>query len=207
MVKEKIKRRIRFILFGTEEIGLVGSTNYVKKHKDEMKNLRFMLNLDSAGGKGRKCVILHHHPELENFIEQAEKEMKTEIPFYQIFSFSGDQWPFILEGVPAASYIGDPELIQIIGGRGFGHTQYDTVDKIKLEYLQLAISNYSRFILRVANTDCWPAKRKKKEDIESLMRKEGLKHPTVLENKVKEYLQKWKEIPKETKNWLKTNPD
>ena len=37
---------------------------------------------------------------------------------------------------------GDPGRTSM--GRGFGHTKYDTIDKIELQYLRLASGTYSR---------------------------------------------------------------
>lgn len=207
MVKDRLKRRIRLVCFGAEEIGLLGSRNYVRMHEDEMDDLRFMLNLDSAGGKGRKCVILHGHPELEPFVEQAAKEMKAELPHYQVFSMSSDHWPFVIKGVPAASSLGDPEDAQMRGGRGYGHTKYDTVDKVELKFLRLAAANYARFILRVANADEWPTKRKTREEIEDFVRREGFDQTANLRDKVKESLRTRKITHPDTIDWLQREID
>jgi hypothetical protein len=40
---------VLFIAFASEELGLVGSTNYVMQHKAEMKNIVAVVNLDSIG--------------------------------------------------------------------------------------------------------------------------------------------------------------
>ena len=45
---------VRFIEFGTEEIGLIGAYRWVAAHHDELGQIRFMLNMDAAGGHGRK---------------------------------------------------------------------------------------------------------------------------------------------------------
>ena len=39
---------IRFVLWGIEEIGLLGSRAYAQAHSHEMSGIRFYLNLDSA---------------------------------------------------------------------------------------------------------------------------------------------------------------
>ena len=43
------KYSIRFISLASEEIGLVGSINYVAKHKDEMNDIIAVINLDCIG--------------------------------------------------------------------------------------------------------------------------------------------------------------
>ena len=47
----RIPRTIRFAAWGAEEVGLVGSRAYVADHADQMKHIRFYLNLDSAGAE------------------------------------------------------------------------------------------------------------------------------------------------------------
>jgi len=206
MVKDKLRRRVRLVCFGVEEIGLFGSYNYVAQHEEEMGALRFMLNLDAAGGSGKKGVILHGHPELEPFIEHAAKEMKAELPYFQRVSPYSDHWPFFLKGVPTAGG-GDPEAIRTRTGRGYGHTRYDTVDKVELENLRRAAANYSRLLLRVANADEWPAKRNSKEEIEEFIKEQGYDQTVALANKVKEYVRTWDEIHPDTKIWLERESD
>ena len=47
---DSLKRTVRFIAFGTEEIGLTGAFRYIDAHASELDNIRFMLNMDAAGG-------------------------------------------------------------------------------------------------------------------------------------------------------------
>lgn len=206
MVRDRLKRRIRLVCFGVEEIGLFGSYNYVDQHADEMKELRFMLNLDAAGGSGKKGVILHGHPELEPFVEQTAKEMKAELPYFQQVSPYSDHWPFFLKGVPTAGG-GDPDALRTRTGRGYGHTRYDTVDKVELEDLRRAAANYSRLLLRVANAEEWPAKRKTKEEIEEFIKEQEYNKTVALANMVKEYVRTWGEIHPETRVWLERKSD
>ncbi len=206
MIKDQLKRRIRFICFGAEEIGLFGSYNYVAQHEDEMEALRFMLNLDAGGRGGKKGLIVHGHSELEPFIERAANEMKTEIPYFQRVSPYSDHWPFFLKGVPTASG-GDPEDLRTRTGRGYGHTRFDTVDKVELENLRLAAANYSRLLLRIANTDDWPVKRKTAGEIDKFIEEQGYDQTVILAEKVKKYVKTWKHIHPDTKAWLKRSSD
>jgi len=202
MVKDKLKRRIRLVCFGAEEIGCFGSYNYIAHHEDEMDSLRFMLNLDSIGGRpGPKGVVLVDNPELEPFIEQAAKEMKTALPYYQRLSLYGDSWPFFLKGVPCGGG-GNPEALRTRTGRGYGHTKYDTVDKVESEDLRLAAANYSRLLLRVANAEDWPGKKKTKGEIEEFIKQQGYDQTLALVNKLRDYVRTWKEIPPDAKTWL-----
>jgi len=206
MVRQKLKRRVRCVCFGAEEIGLYGSYNYTAMHEDEMADCRFMLNLDSGGSKGKKGVILHDFPELEPFMQQCATEMKAELPYFERVSPYSDHWPFFLRSVPCGSG-GDPEAIRTSTGRGFGHSMFDTVDKVDLEYLRLAAANYTRFLFRVANADKWEAKRKTKREIEDFIKKQGYDQTVQLAEKVKAYVRMWPEIHPDTQAWLDRKSD
>jgi aminopeptidase YwaD len=206
MVRQKLKRRVRCICFGAEEIGLYGSYNYTAMHEDEMAACRFMLNLDSGGSKGKKGVILHDFPELEPFMQQCAAEMKAELPYYQRVSPYSDHWPFFLRSVPCGSG-GDPETIRTSMGRGFGHSMFDTVDKVDLEYLRLAAANYSRFLFRVANADKWDAKRKTQKEIQDFIKRQGYDQTVQLAEKVKAYVRTWPELYPDTQAWLERKSD
>jgi Zn-dependent M28 family amino/carboxypeptidase len=175
-------------------------------HAEEMDNIRFMLNLDSGGSKSRKGVILHDFPELESFMEKCSKEMKAELPYYQRVGPYSDHWPFYLRSVPCGSG-GDPETIRTSTGRGFGHSKYDTVDKVDLEYLRLAAANYTRFLFRVANEDKWEAKRKTQKEIREFIKKQGYDQTVLLADNVKAFVRTWPEIHPETLAWLDRKSD
>ncbi len=160
---------IRFIAFGTEEIGLIGAREYVAAHAEELSQIRLMLNLDSAGGQGRKGVILHHWPELDAFFETAREQMRYDMPYGHRSSAFSDHFPFFEEGVPTAS-MGDVEAAFM--GRGFGHTAFDTLDKIRLSDLREAASVVSRVLLRVSDADRWPAKRRTPRQVERIKRRD-----------------------------------
>jgi len=205
-VKDGLKRRIRLLCFGAEEIGLYGSYNYVKMHGDELDDLRFMLNLDAAGGEGKKGVIFNDCPELESLVKGWAEEMRAEIPYFQRVSPYSDHWPFFLKSVPSGSG-GDPEAFRTRTGRGYGHTRYDTVDKVDMAYLRLAAANYSRLLFRMANAEEWPARRKTPEEIQEFIEKQGYDQTVALAYRVKEYVRGWEEIHPDTREWLDRKSD
>jgi len=163
---DSLKCTIRFIAFGTEEIGLTGAFRYVDAHASELDNIRFMLNMDAAGGTSRKGIVLHHWDTLEPFFNEAREQMHAEVPVGQKVHSYSDHFPFFLKGVPS-SHMGDPEAPP--AGRGFGHTTYDTLDKVQLENLRAASAVGARIALRCANTDDFPAKRRTAEDVQKIV--------------------------------------
>jgi Zn-dependent M28 family amino/carboxypeptidase len=200
-VRKHLKRRVRLVCFGAEEIGLFGSYSYVATHPGEMEDIRFMLNLDSGGSKGKKGITFHDFPELEPYLKKWAAEMNVEMPMDQRVSPYSDHWPFFLKGVPCGSG-GDPESRRTRTGRGYGHTKFDTVDKVELEYLRLAAANYTRFLFRVANADDWNPRRKTQKDIQAFIQKQGYDKAEALTEKVKDYVRSWDEINPDIQDWL-----
>ena len=163
---DSLKRTVRFIAFGTEEIGLTGAFRYVDAHASELDNIQFMLNMDAAGGGSRKGIVLHCWDALEPFFNTARQQMHAEMPVGQKVHSYSDHFPFFLKGVPSC-HMGDPEAPP--GGRGFGHTAYDTLEKVELENLRAASAVGARIALRCANTDDFPAKRRNSEAVQEIV--------------------------------------
>ena len=163
---EQLKRTVRFIGFGTEEIGLTGAFRYADAHEGELDSVRFMYNLDAAGGSSRKGVVLHRWQDLAPFFQDAAKELAADVPVGQHLHPYSDHFPFVLKGVPTG-HMGDPEAPP--SGRGFGHTAYDTLDKVELENLRKGSATAARLALRIANAADFPAQRRSAEAVQTLI--------------------------------------
>jgi Zn-dependent M28 family amino/carboxypeptidase len=163
----ELPRTVRFVLWGVEELGLLGSREYVKVHADEMSDIQFYLNLDSAGAKNNnRDVILNEWPELEPVFGQWAEEMALEFAVGQSISAHSDHFPFLLAGVPTGA-LGSVEASS--SGRGYGHTRYDTVDKVDLTSLREAAAITARLALRIASDDAWPVERRDASAVQELL--------------------------------------
>jgi Iap family predicted aminopeptidase len=200
--RANLKRPMRFILFGSEEIGLLGSRAYVEQHPKEMERIRFMLNFDAAGRAGRQGFNLSGHKELEPLFGEIADAIGVDIPIWQSISPYSDHWPFLLKGVPTGR-MGDPEEARRRGGRGFGHTKYDTVDKVDFRVVRECVGNAVIGALRIVNADAWPQVRRSQEEIESLVESQGYRETVALGEKLKDYLSaRRKDLRPETKEYL-----
>ena len=200
MVKGKLERRVRVITFGAEEIGLNGSYAYIAAHEGELDRCRFMLNLDSAGGAGKKGLAFHNFPSLEKLAQQWAKDMVAEMPTTQGVGPYSDHWPFFLKSVPSAGGA-DPTAVRT--GRGYGHTRYDTIDKVEMQYLHLAAANYTRFLFRVANEENWNPERKTKDEIDNFIKAQGYDQTVALTDRMKQYIRdNYKDMHPDTVEWL-----
>jgi Zn-dependent M28 family amino/carboxypeptidase len=158
---------IRFALWGIEEMGLIGSRAFVQAHLNELSDLRFYLNMDSAGSqKNNRDIALNYWPELEGLFGRWRDEMALEFAIGQSVKSFSDHFPFFMAGAPTA-------CIETVGGtkegRGYGHTRYDTVDKVELKDLREAATLAARLALRVANEEQWPASQRSEQTVFDLL--------------------------------------
>jgi Zn-dependent M28 family amino/carboxypeptidase len=148
-----LPRTVRFILWGVEEIGLLGSRAYVEKHADDLKSIRFYLNMDAAGVVTPKDIMLHEWPELQTVFERYRDDMALNFAIGQSFHTASDHYPLLAKGVPTG---GIEAVHQSRTGRGYGHTKYDTVDKVTQTGVRDAASLAARLALRIAHEVDWP---------------------------------------------------
>ena len=200
--RKHLKRPMKFLLFGSEEIGLFGSRAWVEQHPEELERIRFMLNFDAAGRAGRQGFNIHGWPKLEPFFHGIADAIGVEIPIWQRAGPYSDHWPFFLKGIPTAG-MGDPEEARRRGGRGYGHTMYDTVDKADLRAQRECVANSTLAAIRIANADDWPIKHRSQEEVDELVNRMGYGGTMGLRGKLGKYLiGKVDELRPETKVWL-----
>ncbi|MGB9758390.1 MAG: M28 family metallopeptidase [Thermoproteota archaeon] len=157
--KLSTKRTIRFILFSGEELGLRGSMNYCKAHKEELEKIKLMINLDVNGGAIGGCnAIVTGNQELKTYAETISKELGINLRVNQDV-MSSDSNSFSYYGVPSVSFF------RRSGAGFFNHTSDDDlrfVAPIGFRNVELVTLN---FLLRVANAEVLPFSREIPEDI------------------------------------------
>ena len=164
----QLPHTVRFVLWGVEEIGLIGSKAYVRQHADELDNIRFYYNMDAAGGSRAKDVVLNEWPELVALFEGWQAEMALDYLVGQSVSAHSDHFPFLMEGVPTG---GMSPVARDLSGRGYGHTRYDTLDKVQIRGLREAAAMACRLALRISHEQNWPVARRSKDAIATLLDK------------------------------------
>jgi len=158
---------VRFALWGVEEIGLLGSRDYVKQHAAELPHIRFYLNMDAAGTPtNNRDIVLNEWPELASLFERWSEEMALDFAVGQSVMAYSDHFPFFMTGVPT----GEMESADLsLAGRGYGHTQYDTVDKVDIIDLREASTLAARLALRLASESSWPVAQRSEETVLELL--------------------------------------
>jgi Iap family predicted aminopeptidase len=170
---------VRFIFFTGEELGLLGAYRYTAVHQTELADIRFVLNLDVVGGPGKLAAFLQGWPDLLSRFQAQARAINPESMVADRLVPYSDHFPFVLRGVPAAMVA----TWGSSGGRGWGHTAADTVDKVSQAGLQAAAAFTARLLLRLgADTEAWPAHRTP-DEVKATLQKEGLEEIMRLEGR------------------------
>ncbi|MFC7442532.1 M28 family peptidase [Laceyella putida] len=141
---KKLDMNLKFIAFGAEEAGLVGSEHYVNslKPKDKEK-MAGMINMDMVG-VGDTFNILTASPDAKSFVaDLAEQEaIELNLPHQRGYSTSSDHVPFEEAGIPVAflHLSDDPNY----------HTDGDTLDKIQKDLLKKSGTLVANLIRKIA---------------------------------------------------------
>lgn len=173
-----LARTVRFVLFGAEEIGLLGSYEYVARHRAALDRVRLMLNLDTTGrgAPGSESIIVAGVPELVPWFRSMASGHGYRLEVRDSFTSSSDHFPFAMAGVPAAN-VGTTETTaasQGLVGRGWGHTTADTFDKANPKGLQSASMVAAWVLAAAAKATDWPARRRASEEVQSQLAAAGM---------------------------------
>ena len=101
----QFRRKVRFIWFSGEELGLVGSFAYQKSHRDELRDIVYQVNVDVVGdalGHNRAIVTACRRAEgyLKRMARRVERKFQSRLGVY-----SSDSVPFALEGIPSFNLV------------------------------------------------------------------------------------------------------
>ncbi|MCM1988513.1 M28 family peptidase [Oceanirhabdus seepicola] len=169
------KRTIRFIWFGSEERGLLGSKDYVKSHESELEAIKFGINVDVAGAiLGEDKALVTGDESLCNMIEYFSKEVCFPITVKQSI-YSSDCIPFADKGIPVVNFgrFGANGATKI-------HSRYDILDYLSPKYLYKTMNFVKDFSEKIINAYVFPVPRKMPEnmvkDIDKYLKKKDCKN-------------------------------
>lgn len=145
--RHKPVRSLRFIWFGAEEKGLLGSRYHIASKPDEIKATKLMLNVDLAG------QIIGHH----EFAVTAQKEvgdilrfMAQEIGFgctVKQSIYSSDSTAYADAGVPSFSFLRAGTV---------GHSRYDAIGLVSPAAMEKTTAFMIYFTEKIVNSVTFP---------------------------------------------------
>ncbi len=170
------KRTLRFIWFGSEELGLLGSKAYVEKYANELDKHVFMINVDVGGSiLGQNNAVITADEGLCKYVEYLAKEVGYSTGIRHDI-MSSDSTPFADKGIPAINFARGGGGAG--SGMGFMHTRYDMISLISADALQVVTEFAVTFADKIVNAVVFPVPKKL---------------PQVIIDKVDKYLAKKKD--------------
>ena len=146
------KRTVRFIWFGSEEIGLVGSKYYSDNH--DLSNVRLMFNMDVGGPiLGVNVGFVTGDKAAVGYVDGLLKENGYAFRVEQHIQ-SSDSTPFTDHDVPTVNFFRGAAP-----GAGRMHTRADTLAFLSAEGLGKIIEPAALFADRVVNSKSFPIAR------------------------------------------------
>lgn len=165
-------RTVRFVAFAQEEMGLIGSEHHASRV--DPKKVAFMLNLDGAGRGQNAVFTLQGWPEgIQAFKDYFKDMTEDDVAVGDSIGLYSDMYPFAIRGVPSAWLVS--QAPQSPGApRGYGHTFWDSLDKISARAIQADAARVARLLLRLSREEELPVRWKEPRKIKEILGEMGL---------------------------------
>jgi hypothetical protein len=177
-LKLKPKRTVEFVLFMGEEQGLLGSKAYIRsaEAKDELDQLRFMLNYDMTNDPKGFATSRKEMKDL--FTSWGSQIAQIDAVFKNVFradaGLHSDHQPFMLEGIPTGGGAGG-ELPNQAGQ--YYHSDGDKFSLVDEQELKNTVRYSAMLIDALANTPNIPVQRQTDENLKAFLRENKLELP------------------------------
>lgn len=181
-LKGQLRRTVRLIAFDAEELGVLGSAEYVKAHLNDLGNVSLMINLDGAAGPIESHGFTSEgFKDTESVLRSYAKDFGYPLSLRDRVVTASDNFPFFMQGIPAICMMARTENPAL--GRGFGHTAADTLDKVAAVDLKAATMTIARMIVRLASHDGSLGARKSPAEIKQILLDQDLERPLRAQDK------------------------
>ena len=147
LVDRELDARVHACCFGAEEVGLVGSAHAASRV--DAGEVKAVVNVDGVcQGRTLRCYT-HGFDGLEAAVRDVADETGHPISVTAEMNPHSDHWNFVVRGLPGvmvSSETGDR-------GRGWGHTEADTLDKIEPRTFREQAILVTELVARLAGDD------------------------------------------------------
>lgn len=148
-------RTLKFVWYGSEEVGLLGSKAYLKSHEEELKKHLLMINVDVGGSiLGQEKAFIIAEQSLVDYIVHMAKIKGFPLNVEQNI-YSSDSTAFSDAGIPSVTF----GRFAPKGG-AFIHTRNDIVDFLSAEALEKTTEIAKEFSESVVNSVVFPIEKK-----------------------------------------------
>ena len=156
-------RTVKFIWYGSEEVGLLGSHAYLKAHEEELKKHLLMINVDVGGSiLGQEEALVTAEQSLVDYVDHMAKIKGFPLKVTQDI-YSSDSTAYADAGIPSLTFCRFAP-----NGGAFIHSRNDIIDYLSAEALEMTTIITKEFSDSIINSAVFPIEKK----IPDNMRKE-----------------------------------
>lgn len=145
----QLKRSVLFVLFGAEEMGLLGSRHFVKNLPVSKEKVVAMLNLDMIGRLNEKNAVAvggtGTAKEIDSLLTNIAKKGNLQLSFSPEGFGASDHASFYAENIPVMFFS--------TGAHSDYHTPLDSPDKINYEGMIQVLELVGDVAIAIANSD------------------------------------------------------
>jgi len=152
-LRARLKRTLRFVAFGAEEMGLLGSHYHARQHAAALRRARLMLNCDTPCLGRPHGLAFHMCTAADAFLPTLASRMGEDLFFAHRRHKSSDHYAFLRQGVITAGLAGKPGASR---GGAFYHMAADTPEKLVPAELADTAAFAARVLWRACQDDDWP---------------------------------------------------
>ena len=162
--EDELDTRVRFVAFGAEEVGLVGSEHEADRLGDDREHVKAVVNSDGVVFGRTLKFNTHGFDELEAAAESVADRFDHPVSVVPDLVPHSDHWPFVQWGVPGYMVSCETEG----RGRGWGHTFADTFDKLEVRNLREQAILLAELVVTLADADTETHHKAEADIIEAL---------------------------------------
>jgi aminopeptidase YwaD len=128
------------------------------------------MNLDGAGRGtgGRDMITVSRDEAWTAYFRDLSDRLDYEFEVNDNLSVHSDHFPYFLLGYPSATLRSQDATAGMIG-RGYGHTEADTVDKVSPRGLQMGAAFAARVAARLACESVFPTGVRSQDDVRQVL--------------------------------------
>lgn len=155
--------RIEAVVFGSEEINLVGSSYEAERRS--LEDIAGVVNLDGMAQSREIELYTHGFSGLREIADRVSDRFDHPITCSDTLTPYSDHWPFVREGVPGSFFTSASDRAL----RGWGHTHGDTLDKVDVRDLREQAILVTEYVTELARDESAVAHRDRSELAEALV--------------------------------------
>ena len=165
--EDELDTRVHIVVFGAEEVGLVGSHHDAERRDHDA--ITAVVNNDGVARARDLVCDTHGFDDLADVADRVADRMDHPIDTTPELGPHSDHWPYVMWGVPGYYVRSDTGTV----GRGWGHTYADTLDKLDSRDLREQAILLTELVVELAAADT-TIEHRSPESIADQLETEGL---------------------------------